>query len=212
MGNGGALSIQGYGVLKSRFGAFLNLLNSFGKDVVLVAHMEEKQRGDDIIERLDVQGGSKNEIYKSADAMGRLVIENGQRWLKFSPTDAAFGKNPGQLDALAVPHFSKPEFSNFLAGVIAATKDRLNQQTEDQRKTVAEQDWFRAELPKVADAAGINSLIPRAKAAGPLASKLLAARAEELKLTYDKAAGGYALAPMAEANATIDQSSEPKAA
>uniref|UniRef100_UPI001589DC4D ATP-binding protein n=1 Tax=Brucella pseudintermedia TaxID=370111 RepID=UPI001589DC4D len=73
-GRGGSLSLQGYGELKSRFIAFLKLLNSFGKDVVLIAHMDEQRNGDDIIERLDVQGGSKGEIYKAADAMGRLVL------------------------------------------------------------------------------------------------------------------------------------------
>ncbi|RVG82346.1 ATP-binding protein, partial [Sinorhizobium meliloti] len=99
-GRGGALTLQGFGELKSRFGAFLKLLNSFGKDVVLIAHMDEQRSGDDVIERLDVQGGSKGEIYKTADAMGRLIIENKHRWLLFSPTDAAFGKNPGQLDPL----------------------------------------------------------------------------------------------------------------
>src|SRR6185312_2772849 len=99
----GALTLPGYGVLKTRFTTFLKLLNSFGKDVVLIAHMDEQRNGDDIIERLDVQGGSKGEIYKAADAMGRLVISNGKRQLRFSPTDAAFGKNPGQLEPLDVP-------------------------------------------------------------------------------------------------------------
>jgi hypothetical protein len=50
------------------------MLNSFGKDVVLIAHMDEQRNGDDIIERLDVQGGSKGEIYKAADAMGRVAV------------------------------------------------------------------------------------------------------------------------------------------
>jgi hypothetical protein len=94
MGRGGALSLQGYGQLKAEFVAWLKLLNSFGKDVVLIAHMDEQRNGDEIIERLDVQGGSKNEIYKAADAMGRLTIRDGKRLLNFSPTDAAFGKNP----------------------------------------------------------------------------------------------------------------------
>lgn len=193
-GNGGALSIQGYGTLKARFGAYLTLLNSFGKDVVLVAHMEEKARGDDVIERLDVQGGSKGEIYKSADAMGRLTIENGQRWLKFSPTDAAYGKNPGQLEPLLVPAADSAEFDGFLARVIQRTKDKINMLNEEQKATKAEQDWFRENLPKLTDADGVNGLITRAKAAGKLMSGLLHQRATELGLTYDKAAGAYAKA------------------
>ncbi|MFH1641459.1 MAG: ATP-binding protein [Nanoarchaeota archaeon] len=99
----GALTLQGYGVLKSRFAAWLNNLTTMGKDVVLLAHSSEEKKGDEIIERLDVQGGSKAEIYKQADAMGRLYIEDKKRMLSFSPTDTAFGKNPANLDVMQVP-------------------------------------------------------------------------------------------------------------
>lgn len=190
-GRGGALTLQGYGELKSRFTAFLKLLNSFGKDVVLIAHMDEQRNGDDIIERLDVQGGSKGEIYKAADAMGRLVIANGQRWLHFSPTDAAFGKNPGQLEPLPVPHFSNSEFNGFLASVIQRTKDKLNAQTEEQREAIAEQQWFRDTLPTVRDADGVNELLDRAASGGKATKALLHHRATELGLAFDKAKSCY---------------------
>jgi len=191
-GRGGALTLQGYGELKARFTSFLKLLNSFGKDVVLIAHMDEQRNGDDIIERLDVQGGSKGEIYKAADAMGRLVISNGKRQLRFSPTDAAFGKNPGQLEPLDVPDMAAPEFDGFLASVIDRIKSRLNELTEDQREAVAEQQWFRDNLPKVEDVAGVNELLPRAITAGTVCKTLLHKRATELGLAFDKKAAEYA--------------------
>jgi hypothetical protein len=93
-GRGGALTLQGYGTLKAEFVAWVKSVNAIGKDVVLIAHMDEQRNGDEIIERLDVQGGSKGEIYKAADAMGRIAIRDGKRMLMFSPTDACFGKNP----------------------------------------------------------------------------------------------------------------------
>jgi len=194
-GRGGALTLQGYGELKSRFVSFLKMVNGFGLDSVLLAHMDEQRNGDDVIERLDVQGGSKGEIYKAADAMGRLVMDGGKRWLRFSPGDAAFGKNPGQLEPLFVPHHESPEFEGFLARVIQQTKDKLNTLNEDQLAAKAEQDWFRENLPKLTDADGVNDLIARAKAAGKLMSGLLHQRATELGLAYDKAAGAYAKAP-----------------
>lgn len=190
-GRGGALTLQGYGELKSRFTSFLKLLNSFGKDVVLIAHMDEQRNGDDIIERLDVQGGSKGEIYKAADAMGRLVIANNKRWLRFSPTDAAFGKNPGQLEPLEVPDFTAPEFETFLASIIQTIKDRLNELTESQREAVAEQQWFRDALPKVTDADGINSLLSRSSEAGTVCKVLLHKRATELHFVFDKVLNEY---------------------
>src|SRR6185436_2668694 len=64
-GRGGSLTLQGYGALKGQFTAWLKLMRSFGLDVVLIAHIDEQKKGDDVIVRLDAQGSSKNEIYKS---------------------------------------------------------------------------------------------------------------------------------------------------
>lgn len=139
-GRGGALTLQGFGSLKSEFAAWVKLLRSFGKDVILVAHSDEQHKGDEIIERLDMQGGSKNEIYKTADAMGRLGIVNGKRMLNFSPTDAAFGKNPGGLEPMEVPHYATNP--NFMADVIEQTKTALNEMTEEQQEVAKLQaDW-----------------------------------------------------------------------
>jgi len=140
-GTGGTLTLQGYGVLKSQFASWLTSLKLIGKDVVLIAHSSEEKNGDDMLERLDVQGGSKGEIYKSADAMGRIRLVNGQRILSFSPSDTAFGKNPGCLDALTIPD---PNIEpDFLAGVIQQIKDKLNALTvEQQKRQKAIADWM----------------------------------------------------------------------
>jgi hypothetical protein len=190
-GRGGALTLQGYGELKARFTAFLKLLNGMGKDVVLIAHMDEQRSGDDIIERLDVQGGSKGEIYKAADAMGRLVIRNGQRQLLFSPSDAAFGKNPGQLEPLDVPSVDRPEFATFLGTVIERIKTRLNAMTEEQLEETKEQDWFRTIVPTLKDADDVNAVLPRALVAGTVCKSLLNERAKALGLRFDKATGEF---------------------
>ena len=188
-GRGGALTLQGYGTLKAEFVAWLKHLNSLGKDVVLIAHMDEQRNGDEIIERLDVQGGSKGEIYKAADAMGRLSIRDGKRMLNFSPTDSQFGKNPGQLDPLEVPHPERaPEF---LAGVIQQIKDKLNAMTEEQREAQALLEKWRTNLADVEDAVGINSLLDAAKASSRAAQILLHDRATALGLTFDKKVGEY---------------------
>lgn len=190
-GRGGALTLQGYGELKARFVSFLKLLNSFGKDVVLIAHMDEQRSGDDIVERLDVQGGSKNEIYKAADAMGRLSMVNSNLMLRFSPSDAAFGKNPGQLGPLVVPHCDSTEYHGFLASVIQHTKDRLNTLTEAQQAAIEEQNWFRDTLPSINDVEGINQLVSRAASGGRACKALLHKRATEIGLVFDKSTGKY---------------------
>lgn len=190
-GRGGALTLQGYGKLKSEFVAFLKLLNGFGKDVVLIAHMDEQRNGDDIIERLDVQGGSKGEIYKAADAMGRVFVKGGTRQLDFSPREGSFGKNPGQLDVLEIPHPDREP--DFLAGVVQAIKDKLNAMTAEQAEAQAKLSKLREALADVEDAEGINALLADAKAADKAGKALLHDRATALGLTFDKTAGGYAV-------------------
>jgi hypothetical protein len=190
MGRGGSLTLQGFGQLKSEFVAWLKHLNSLGKDVVLIAHMDEQRNGDEIIERLDVQGGSKGEIYKAADAMGRLSIRDGKRMLNFSPTDAAFGKNPGQLEPLEVPHPERDP--QFLAAVIQQIKDRLNAMTEEQREAQAVLEKWRDRTTAAQDVDGINALLPEAKSGSQAMKVLLNDRAAALGLTFDTKAGQYA--------------------
>lgn len=190
MGRGGSLTLQGFGQLKAEFVAWLKHLNSLGKDVVLIAHMDEQRNGDEIIERLDVQGGSKGEIYKAADAMGRLSIRDGKRMLNFSPTDAAFGKNPGQLEPLEVPHPERDP--QFLARVIQQIKDRLNAMTEEQREAQAALEKWRDRTTAAEDVSAINALLPEAKGGSQAMKVLLNDRAASLGLTFDSKAGQYA--------------------
>ncbi|HGM7298864.1 TPA: ATP-binding protein [Stenotrophomonas maltophilia] len=190
MGRGGSLTLQGFGQLKSEFVAWLKHLNSLGKDVVLIAHMDEQRNGDEIIERLDVQGGSKGEIYKAADAMGRLSIRDGKRMLNFSPTDASFGKNPGQLEPLEVPHPERDP--QFLARVIQQIKDRLNAMTEEQREAQAALEKWRDRTTAAQDVTAINALLPEAKGGSQAMKVLLNDRAAALGLTFDSKAGQYA--------------------
>jgi hypothetical protein len=153
----GGLTLPGYGDLKATFITWLKSLRELGLDVVLVSHSEEQGKDEDLKERLDIQGGSKGEIYKSADAMGRLYIFNGKRMLNFSPTDTAFGKNPAGLPPLQVPDVS--EDPKFLAGVIQQTKDALNKLSADQLEVQALMASWTERLQKAQDVDMVNALV-----------------------------------------------------
>lgn len=188
-GRGGALTLQGYGSLKAEFVAWLKSLNSFGKDVVLIAHMDEQRNGDDIIERLDVQGGSKGEIYKAADAMGRIAIRDGKRVLNFSPTDASFGKNPGQLAPLEIPHPDKDPA--FLGSVIRRIKDKLNAMTEEQAAAQEVLESWRKTIAKLETLDDFNNKLEDLKSAPKAAIALFATAAVAKGFHADKKAGKY---------------------
>jgi hypothetical protein len=195
-GFGGALTLQGYGTLKAEFGAWLKSLRTMGKDIVLIAHSSEDKNGDDIIERLDVQGGSKGEIYKSADAMGRLSLVGGKRVLNFSPTDTTFGKNPGNLDPIKVPEISTDP--DFLGGVINTIKERLSALTEEQKKRQKNIEKWLKKFEKAKTPEDYNNLVADVVDADESIKKTIKAelhkQATESGLIYD-ADKGYVEAP-----------------
>lgn len=191
---GGALSLPGFGELKARFIAFTKLVRSFGLDLVMLVHSDEQRSGDDLIERLDAQGASKNEIYKVSDLMGRIKIEAGKRVLNFNPTDTAFGKNPAGFAKLDVPDFAT--IPNYLATIITETKSKLNQMTAEQKETAKELGNWQDLISKLGTAEAFDGMIPLiAKDAGDSirdnVKRLLVKAAKDKGFTFDKAAGKF---------------------
>ncbi len=197
MGRGGALTLQGFGELKAKFTAWLKMLKMSGKDVILVAHMNEERNGDDVIERLDVQGGSKAEIYKSVDAMGRIYMRNNERFLDFNPRENSFGKNPCSLPVMP---FSI-ENGKFLAEVIATIKERLNASVEIEKAARSDmQDWMLV-IREANSCESLNQLMPEIMKATPPVKALATKRASELKLARNSTKREWAIPPKAVARA-----------
>lgn len=208
LSNGGALSQQGWGQLGVRFSAFLKMLRGFGKDVVLIAHMDEQKDGDAIKERLKISGGSKDLVLTDSDVIARISVINRTRNLIFSPTDTAFGKDPAGIGEMPLPDAGSDAYADCLAVIIARIKSGLNalseeqvaRQTEEaQRKAEAEAEhraevaWFAESLPKIEDAEGINAILGRAKQAGGAIPKAVADRAREIGLAFDRKANCYVM-------------------
>ncbi len=199
MGRGGALTLQGYGDLKAKFVAWLKQLHACGKDVVLLAHMDEQRNGDETIERLDVQGGSKGEIYKVADAMARIQIVSGARMLNFNPSDVAYGKNPAQLEVLKVPNFgAEPDF---LGKVIAQIKAKLNEAGTEALAEQAKLNEWRESFAALdtAEAFDQEAAELTKKKAEPKIKGLLLAAAEKKGFTFDKKAKKFTVTQQAAA-------------
>lgn len=188
---GGTLNQQGWGQLGMRFSAFLRLVRGFGKDIVLIAHMDEQKDGDAIKERLKVQGGSKDLILTDSDMIARISIFNKERHLIFSPTETSFGKDPAGLVSTPIPDASSPAFKTFLAETIKAAKDKMNELSDDQLAHRTEVEWFEQILPEIKTPEDLNELLGRAKKAGKDVGLMVVKRAEELGAEYDGAVRGY---------------------
>lgn len=178
LGYAGSLNQKGWGVLKSEFTGFLNLLRSFKKDVILLAHMDEKIKGDEVLERIDVQGGSKSEIYKSSDAIGRIKVEANRSCIIFSPSDCSYGKNPARFDAIPIPNFE--ESPNFFAGIIKEIKDSMNRLSIEGQLIQNRINTFNDSFSKLTSLEELNESILEVKDESPVIKRLLVNRAKEL--------------------------------
>lgn len=186
-GRGGVLTQQGWGRLKSEFTSWLTMLRGFGLDVVLIAHGTEKMDGDETIVRLDVAGGSKDEIYKSADMMGRLFIRGGKRMISFDPTDTAYGKNPASLPTQEVP---SGDFS-FMATLISQTKEKLNELSAEQQAEAEKIKNFTETVKKFSNPEDFTDSIGVAKELGKTFAGILAREAKERGYVYDVESKAY---------------------
>lgn len=188
----GSLTLQGFGSLKSRFAQWQAFLRSLGKDVVLLAHMDEQKNGDDTQERIDAQGASKNEIYKSSDAMCRIRLDGRDgRYLDFNPRAGGFGKNPAQLPQIPFPH--PDQNPRFLAEVIAQIKASINKITEGQAAAVNETKLWEQTVSQASSVQEINLLVSLSKERklGKAQKTMLADKAKALGFEFDKTAGVY---------------------
>lgn len=206
----GDLTLQGFGILKGRFSSWLKLMKSYGKDIVLVAHMDERMEGDILKERIDVQGGSKTEIYKSADAIAKLYIEGKLRKLDFSPREGSLGKNPAQLDILTVPDYRKDDA--FLASVIHQIKASINQLSEAQRVEMQAIEAWKARIAKAYTAADFNALLPDAKLSTEVVKALVFAASKERGLRFDREGGNFYATMTAAAAAEVVALAKPEQA
>lgn len=188
----GSLTLQGFGTLKSRFAQWQGFLRSLGKDLVLVCHMDEQKNGDETMERIDAQGASKNEIYKSSDAMCRIRLDGkDNRYLDFDPRSGGFGKNPAQLPKIQFPH--PDQNPHFLADVIAQIKDSINKITQAQAEVTKEIASWEQKIAAIETVGDVNMLVAESKKlklAKPQKT-LLADKAKALGFEFDKTAGVY---------------------
>lgn len=187
----GQLTLQGYGALKGRFAAWMESLRSTGKDVVLIAHGKEERKGDDLIIRPDMTGGSYGEVFKLADAVGYLWMRGATRTLEWDPQERAVGKNPAQLSASEVPDLHQSP--GYLADLIAEIKEAMGTISEQGQEVRGAVDQWRPKIEAAKSAKALNAVISEiAKANGDMPDSaraqlkaLVGQRSRDLKLGWD---------------------------
>ena len=197
----GGFSLQGYGIIKSEFIRFsAELRKKF--NVIFLFHENITKQDENIFYELVVEGSARTVVYQPADLAAHLFIQNGRRYLGFTPTEQYSAKSAyGIKGLIEVPELAEGEPNDFLTKLF--TKVRANLAAESKalapEKAKYEQAMVEArefinnvEKPEdVSECVKALKGIDHALTSEKEATALLKSRIAELGITYDKSAKAY---------------------
>lgn len=192
-----------FGVIKTEFDRLVHQMRTIDrKNVVIVFHTTETQKGDVVTTRLSCEGSSKDIVWTPADFGGYMQMQNGKRVIGFTPTEEYFAKGCyGIHGIMPIPTLKEGVKNDFLAKLFETARAAIAEETKVYSAEKAEYDAVMAEGRKLIDAvkdadtathAAMN--IPALKHKLTSLAELrgaLVAKAKELGLSYDKEAARY---------------------
>lgn len=102
----GSLSMQGFGVVKSEFLRFSEMLRvTLRKNVVMVFHSAEDKKDEKTVQRLMCEGAAKNLVWLPADFGGYVEFGDSGRQVSFAPGETFFAKRTYGIQ----PRYSVPD-------------------------------------------------------------------------------------------------------
>jgi len=135
----GGISLQGFGFVKQLWNDFTaDLRRNF--NVVILFHESAERNGDDgTFYQIVCEGSTRNTVYQSADLAARLFINNGQRYLGFTPTEQYSAKACFGIEGLVqVPELKEGQPNDFLTKLFAKVRTNLAEETKALDKEQAE--------------------------------------------------------------------------
>lgn len=123
--NNGGISLQGFGFVKQEF---LRFSNELRKDfnIVYLFHEQIEKDNEEIRYSLLCEGAAKTLVYQPADLAAHLFIQNGKRYLGFTPTEQYTAKAAyGIKGVIEVPELPDGAENNFLTKLFDKIRKNL---------------------------------------------------------------------------------------
>ena len=191
-----------FGVIKREFDRLTWQIRQDGKNVVIVFHTTEVQKGDVTVTRLSCEGSAKDIVWTPADFGGTMFQRGKKRIICFAPTEEAFGKGCfGIHGEYEVPELAPGMPNTFLTDLFEqASKNIADEQEKFSKDKKIYDEAVREgtlciDSVKCADDATAcvarlreitHALTSKAELSGKLQNKVNA-----LKLRWDKQSGKY---------------------
>ena len=199
----GGFSLQGYGVIKSEF---IRLSAELRKkfNVIYLFHENMTKQDETVFYELVVEGSARVVCWQPADIGAHLFIQNGKRYLGFTPTENYSAKSAyGIKGLIEVPELKDGEPNDFLTKLFAKVRSNLEQESKSLAPEKAKYDEAMKESRAIVECVHNPADVPEAvKAIGLLehgltsqkeAKAMLKARMDELGIVYDKATKTYTM-------------------
>jgi len=198
----GGISLQGFGFVKQLWNDFIADLRRNFNVVILFHESIEKNNDDGNFYQIVCEGSTRNTVYQSADLAARLFINNGQRYLGFTPTEQYSAKACyGISGIIPVPELKDGEPNDFLTKLFAKVHKNLEDETKQLAPEKAKYDETMVEARKlismiekpedVSECVKIIKQLDHALTSEKESTALLKARLAELNIVWDKSAKAY---------------------
>ena len=194
----GSLTLQGYGERKCEFSALCKKVHMLNKHLVFVAHRQTQQEGDNY-RYVPLFGGSNYDaLVTELDLVGYIEANGKKRIITFDPTDRNDGKNtcnlPSRMELPEVVDVQGNGLANVFLNehVIKAYASKLEKTKKDKEEVEELMSLVKETLSEVKDADGLTDAFNWAAGLMHVGTskaqtkKLLADKAKELNVSYDK--------------------------
>lgn len=137
---GGTYNIKIWGLIKSEMDRIDFEMARMGKNLLRVAHQDEKTDGDNTFIRIKGQGSSKDDILENLDFLGYVEMMGKRRSICFSPCSKYYAKNSILLDdEIQIPVLESNTPNTFMVDYIIKPSIERRKQEQEQKTLIDKQ-------------------------------------------------------------------------
>lgn len=201
----GAISLKGFGAVKSEFCRFTNHLQYvMNKNIIYVFHTIEEKDGDITKQRLLCEGAARNIVWQPCDLGCFIQMVGGDRFLGFSPTEQYFAKGCFGISGLIkVPNLDNGTPNDFVSRLFDRARENIALEAAEFGAEKGRYDEVMAQAREIVEsvqdpesaleASGRMKELRHCLTSEKEAKALFSGRLQELGLKWDKGAKAYVL-------------------
>lgn len=156
----GELGLRGFGEVASEFKRFTDMIRrTLNKHIVIIFHAKEDKNDDRSTWRPDIQGSTKNEIWKPIDLGGFMQSSGGKRTISFNAmNDGYLAKgNRTVNDVREIPELVRGRANDFLTVIFKQLEEAEAEYTAELEKYHTVMDRVKGILEQVEDVDTANA-------------------------------------------------------